>query len=267
MRARLEAARVYFRAAGVHDNGAQSFAFFASFAEYVFNPDIRPREVKVVRPATLPVARLSRGEWRAYLGWQLVPEHFSRFVLDSQNFIELWHRRAGYLLGTGGSKFMPRFSTLRRTDQGRAYIPERAAALKVGLDAAETTFGFGPDDILVDLAITDEVTRLTVRLVRPALAGYEAALVLAFRPGEVLRLDGVSQTLEPTSLVHFNGGGKPVREMIWRGLTWQLPAGAVLDYPIVPHNSYTQDGLPKPEDYVGRISFPLSVAEQVVAIF
>ena len=266
VRARLESARVYFREAGVHDNGAQSFAFFASFAEYVFNPDVRPREIKVGRPVTLPAARLSRGDWRAYLGWQLVPEHPSRFVLDSQNFVELWHRRAGYLAGTGGSKFMPRFSTLRRTDQGRAYIPERAASVKVSPETADVIFGFGPDDITVGLELAGEFCRLTVRLARPTQAGFEAALMVAFRPGETLQLDGVSQTLEPTTLVHFNGGGKPVREMLWRGLTWRLPEGAVLDYPIVPHNSYTQDGLPKPEDYVGRISFPVSVAGQVVEI-
>ena len=161
---------------------------------------------------------------------------------------------------------MPRFSTLRRTDQGRAYIPERAASVKVSPETADVIFGFGPDDITVGLELAGEFCRLTVRLARPTQAGFEAALMVAFRPGETLQLDGVSKTLEPTTLVHFNGGGKPVREMLWRGLTWRLPEGAVLDYPIVPHNSYTQDGLPKPEDYVGRISFPVSVAGQVVEI-
>ena len=265
--ARLEAGRRYFQEAGVHDNGAQGFAFFGSFAEFVFKPDVRPREIKVVAPTTLPAARLVQGAWQAYLGWQLTPEHPSRFVLDTQNFIEVWHREAGYLAGTGGSKFMPRFSTIRRTDEGRAYIPERVGGAKVAAAQASVTLGFGPDEVELELGLTDGGCRISARLVRPAAkAHYEGALILAFRSGETVTTDGETQKIDPSVLVHFNGGGKPVKELKWRGLTWRLPEGAVLDYPIVPHNSYTQDGLPEPADYVARLSFPLTAGGQVVTI-
>jgi hypothetical protein len=265
--ARLEAARRYFQAAGVHDNGAQSFTFFGSFAEYVFKPEQRARALTVATPATLPAARLAQGPWHAYLGWQVTPEHASRFVLDTQNFLEVWHAQAGYLIGTGGSKFMPRFSTLRRTDEGRAYLPDRVGAVRRSADEAAVSFGFGPDEIEVSLCVRGGECRLGARLTRATVtAHYEAALILAFQPGETVTLDGESLSLDPTVLVHFNGGGRPVRELRWRGLTWQLPAGAVLDYPIVPHNSYTQDGLPAPADYVGRLSFPVTSEAKFVAI-
>ena len=264
--ARLEAARRYFQAAGVHDNGAQSFTFFGSFAEYVFKPEA-PSESEVRPPATLPAARLAQGPWHAYLGWQVTPEHPSRFVLDSQNFIEVWHRAAGYLVGTGGSKFMPRFSTLRRTDEGRAYLPDRAGVVRRLADEAAVTFGFGPDEIEVSLGVRQGMCRMGAQLTRAAVAAhYEAALILAFQPGETVTLDGESLKLDPTVLVHCNGGGRPVRQMHWRGLTWQLPAGTVLDYPLVPHNSYTQDGLPAPADYVGRLSFPVTTESKHVVI-
>ena len=265
--ARLQAARRYFAEAGVHDNGAQSFTFFGSFAEYVFEPEVRHRAVKVQHPATLPAARLVQGGWQAYLGWQVVPEHPSRFILDSQSFIEVWHRDAGYLVGMGGSKFMPRFSTVRRVDEGRAYIPERVSGVTVGAEAASVVFGFGSDDVELALSVKDGICRVSARLVRPAAkAHYEAALILPFRHGETLVMDGVTQKIEPGGSVQLNWLGRPVRQLSWRGRTWQLPEGAVIEYPIVPHNSYTQDGLPKPADYVGRLSFPVSTSEQAMTI-
>jgi hypothetical protein len=39
-----------------------------------------------------------------------------------------------------------------------------------------------------------------------------------------------------------------------------------LEYPVVPHNPYTQHGLPAPTAYVGRLSFPVSAEEGVVII-
>jgi len=264
---RLKAARRYFAAAGVHDNGAQSFTFFGSFAEYVFKAEGPRAGIEVIEPTTLPAARVGGGDWQAYLGWQVTPEHPSRFVLDSQSFIEVWHAKAGYVAGLGGSKFMPRFSTVRRVDEGRAYIPERVAGVKFTAEQAGVSFGFGPDEVLVGVEVKDGSCRLSARLAGPAVkAHYEAALILPFHHGETVLLDGVSLKIGPGVSIHLNWIGRPVKELVWRGLTWQMPEGALLEYPIVPHNSYTQDGLPKPEDYVARLNFPLTVSGQVVTI-
>lgn len=265
--ARLLGARRYFASAGVHDNGAQSFTFFGSFAEAVFSADAPPTEIRVKRPKTLPAARVAQGDWQAYVGWQIVPEHPSRFVLDSQSFLEVWHRQAGYLAGMGGSKFMPRFSTVRRVDGGRAYIPERAEPGRITPSQASVVFGFGPDDVEVAVTVDERTCWVSARLARPAAkARYEAALILPFKFGETLAIDGETQAIRPGTSIHLNWVGRPVRKMLWRGLTWCMPEGALLEYPIVPHNSYTQDGLPKPEDYVGRLNFPLTTAEGVVTI-
>jgi len=267
VQARLEAGRARLNEAGVHDNGAQAFAFFGSFAEYVFRPDVRPREIEVARPTGLPAARLEAGPWQSYLGWQLVPEHPSRFVLDAQNFVELWHRRAGYLAGTGGSRLMPRFSTVRRTDGGRSYIPERATPRDVGRERAGVVYGFGADEITVELAVDAAAWSMRARISKAeAKAHYEAGLVLAFRPGEIVRLDGEAMTIDPTVLIHLNGGPRLVRELRWRDLIWKLPDGTQVDYPVVPHNSYTQDGLPEPADYVARLSFPLTAEAKIVQV-
>lgn len=263
--ARVRAARTYFNANGVHDNGAQSFAFFSSFAEFVFARDAQPGEIRLQEPATLPAARCLSGPWHGYLGWQLTPEHSSRFVLDTQNFVELWHRDAGYLVGTGGSKFMPRFSTVRRTNGGRAYLPDRAEKVRASDAAAEIALHFGGDEFRVELTLADQRATIAARAAQCETgATYEFGVLLALRRGEKLVLDEVEETIDPTVLIHAQGGPRPVATLRWRGLTWQLPAGAQLDYPVVPHNSYTQDGLPAPDDYVGRLSFPLTAAVKAI---
>lgn len=262
---RLVGAREHFKATGVHDNGAQAFAFFGSLAEFIF-AEPWPGTIEVVAPQTLPAARLAHGPWRAYLGWQVVPEHPSRFVLDTQNFVELWHADASYLAGTGGSRFMPRFSTLRRTNGGRAYIPDAARCVQADGMSAETAYSFGSDEIRVTVSLRTGC-EITARLEHAAAsAAYEFALILALRTGEVIQLDGADEKIDPTALIHAMGCPRPVQKLRLRGLEWTLPAGTLIDYPLVPHNSYTQDGLPKPEDYVGRICFPLLTETRTISI-
>lgn len=262
---RLQNGREYFRTAGVHDNGAQAFAFFGSMAEFIF-AEQWPATIDVVAPKTLPAARLANGPWQAYLGWQVVPEHPSRFVLDTQNFVECWHREAGYVAGTGGSKFMPRFSTVRRTNGSRAYIPDTARCVQANGVTAETAYGFAGDEVRVEVSLASACAiAARVERAEPG-ATYEFALLLAFRAGELIKLDGTEEKIDPTVLIHSMGCPRPVRMLRWRGLEWKLPVGSLLDYPLVPHNSYTQDGLPKPEDYVGRISFPLTTELQAITV-
>lgn len=264
---RMRAGRSYFGEAGVHDNAAQAFAFFGSFAEFVFAGDAHPREIHLRRPESLPSARLVEGPWRVYLGWQVVPEHPSRFILDTQNFVEVWHARAGYLAGTGGSKYMPRFSTVRHTSGGRSYIPDKAYCIAASAKSAEVAYVFGDAEIRVRATVQAERCAISAWLSKGASdSRYEFSLMLAMRRGEVLLLDGTEEKIDPTVLIHANGGPRPVLQMRWREIQWQLPEGARLDYPLVPHNSYTQNGLPTAEDYVGRLSLPLGHDERIIVI-
>jgi hypothetical protein len=265
---RLPASRAHLARKGVRDNSAQVFAFFGSFAEMIFATDLTAQApITLEAPTTLPAARLRRGAWQAYLSWQVVPEHPSRFVLDSQNHLEIWHERAGYVAGTGGSKYMPRFSTVRRTNAGRAYIATAARCVQATVDQAEVAYAFGTDEVIVGVAIVEGRCEISARVAQaePGVT-YEFGLLLPFRPGETLVSEHGTERLDPTVLVHHQGGPRPQRELRWRGLAWALPPGAQLDYPVVPHNSYTQDGLPQREDYVARLGVPLTARATVIRI-
>lgn len=265
---RLPAARAQLARKGVHDNAAQGFAFYASFAALAFASDLSTQSgFELTEPRTLPAACLRTGDWQAAVSWQLVPEHPSRFVLDAQNFIEVWHRRAGYLAGTGNSKYMPRFSTVRRTNAGRAYVPVSARCLQATATSAEVAYSFGSDEVVVGVNLAGNRCEITARLAKPEPGvTYEFGLMLALRPGDTLKSEHGEEQMDPTVLIHHNGGPRPQRGFSWRGLTWELPEGALLDYPLVPHNSYTQDGLPAKEDYVARVSVPLSAGTKAIRI-
>lgn len=264
---RLAKARAHLHQHGVRDNMAQAFAFYGSFAEPLFGAQAPVNPAPIPQPKHLPAAVLAAAPWRAVASWQLVPEHPSRFVLDAQNFIELWHERAGYLAGTGGSKYMPRFSTLRRTNGGRAYIPTAARCVRATANEAELAYRFDADEIAVTVALAGETCRVSAALVRETGdRAYEFALILALQPGEVMRSEHGEDRFDPSVLIQHHGGPRPQRGFVWRGLDWRLPAGTQFDYPVVPHNSYTQDGLPAPKDYVGRLSFALTVEPKTITI-
>lgn len=252
----------HLQAHGVRDNNAQAFAFHATFAETLFGSDAERPVPASPPPRSLPVARLERDGWMALLGWQLVPEWASnRFVLDSQNFVEVWRAGAGYLAGTGNSKAMPRFSTVRRTTHGRSYVPDRAEGRRCGPHGAVASYGYGEDEIEVRLALTDGGCEIGARVLRNASgATYEFALLLALKPGDAVRTAAGETKVEPRQLLQATGSFR------WREQEWELPAGATLEYPLVPHNSYTQDGLPARDDYVGRISFLLGTEVKRITI-
>lgn len=254
--------RAHQQTHGVHDNNAQAFAFHACFAEALFANQGLADGVSCPPPATLPVARLERNGWIALLSWQLVPEWAAnRFVLDSQNFVELWETKSGYLAGTGNSKLMPRFSTVRRTGHGRSYVPEWAKGKQHGPHEAVACYGYGKDEIEVRMVLTAHGCEIAARTLRnESGAAYEFALLLALKPGDSVQTHTTEHVMDPRQLLHASG------QFTWRGLRWTLPEGAVLEYPLVPHNSYTQDGLPAREDYVGRISYPLGSDRRQILI-
>jgi hypothetical protein len=156
---------------------------------------------------------------------------------------------------------------VRRTNAGRAYVPVRTRCIRASADAAEVGYSFGDDEIVVAVRFVDGRCEVTARVAKgEAGVEYEFGLPLAFHPGETLTSEHGTDHLDPTVLIHHQGGPRPQRGFTWRGLAWTLPEGTLLDYPLVPHNSYTQDGLPTREDYVGRLSFPLTGEAKVIRI-
>jgi hypothetical protein len=248
--------------------GAQGLAFFALLPAFLAaRRESLPEGLPEHSLSGIPAARLEAGPWTAFLSWQLTAETTNRFVLDAQNFVELHHATSGYLVGGGNSKYMPRFSTLRRKTSGRPYLPDSAVVLAQTADTATAAYAFGEDRIEVRLALAAEHAEIGFRLAscrRPA-EQYEGALMLRLEAGDVVRLDEVETTVTPTGHIerYFGASGGRLQ---WRGRTFHLPPGTQVNYPVTPHNPYRQDGLAPVEEYVARLAVPLSASEQVVRL-
>jgi len=252
------------RSTEIADNGAQGLAFYGAFVQALMTWDDMSDIPSVVAPEGLPAARIDVGPWTAMLGWQLTPEHTSRFILESQNFVEVYHADSGYLVGTGNSKFTPRFSTLRRRSAGRDYIPSTARCVRTSAAEIVALYELGADQ--VEVSLVHEGDGLVVRfhqLTPPC--DIEAGLMLGLGAGEQIDAGGTSHVVAPTALIDhtFTEEATVLR---WGGRSFDVPAGSRLEYPIIPHNPYTQTGLPGERSYVARLSIPLGAGPALVTI-
>jgi hypothetical protein len=246
------------------DNAAQGLAFYGGSVQALFEWESTDHSLLDVIPEDVPVGRVDVSDWTGFLSWQLTPEHTSRFILDAQNYVEVYHARSGYLVGAGNSKYMPRFSTVRRVNAGRSYIPGQAVCLEQSDSRVVCVYHFVEDQIQVSMSVEDGECRIGARLLTEAAeAEYEFGLMLALKKGEQVRLGDEIIEVLPLAMINHRFGKEP---MAWRDRSFDVPHGAVLDYPLVPHNPYTQHGLPAEDAYTGRLSFMISQDEQVVVI-
>lgn len=246
------------------DNAAQGLAFYGASVHALFAWDVEDDTLLDVAPEDVPVGRVDLNVWTGFLSWQLTPEHTSRFILDAQNFVEIYHSESGYLVGAGNSKYMPRFSTVRRIDSGRSYIPDLAECVEKSDTEVVSVYVFGTDQIQVSLSVEDNRCCVGARLLTEGTeAEYEFGLMLALQKDEVIQLGETSVEVLPLAMINHRFGDEGI---VWRERSFDVPKGAVLDYPLIPHNPYTQHGLPTEEAYIARLSFRLGDAEKRVVI-
>lgn len=263
---RIRAYRAQLDEVDLTDNAAQGLAFYAASVDALMQWNQAGDSLVVVPSDDLPVARVDRGNWTGFLSWQLTPEHGSRFILDAQNYVEVWHAESGYLIGGGNSKYMPRFSTIRQINGGRAYVPDRAVCLEQTNTCAVCVYDFGEDRIQVRLSVDDAECRIGFRLLAHADGGeYEVGLMIALKPGETMHFGNETIAVQPTAMINRRFG-KDLCSFVWRDRTFQAPVGAMLDYPLIPHNPYTQHGLPSEDAYIARLSIRVQDREQQVVI-
>jgi hypothetical protein len=262
--ARVERYRQSMETSELVDNAAQGLAFYGASVHAVFNWVAGDPSLSDVMPEDVPVGRVDRDAWTGFLSWQLTPENPSRFILDAQNFVEVYHAESGYLIGGGNSKYMPRFSTLRRVNAGRAFVPETATCMDQSNSQVSGGYTFGEDRIRVALSVVDDICRLSVtREPGGEESAYEFGLMLAFEKGEWITVGDRRIEVLPLAMINHRFTGE---KLIWRGRSFEVPAGAVLDYPLIPHNPYTQHGLPTEEAYIARLSFRVGLVEATVKI-
>ncbi|MHB8996430.1 MAG: hypothetical protein ACYC63_14395 [Armatimonadota bacterium] len=173
-----------------------------------------------------------QGPWFACLSAFTGPAANSRWGQDRQNFLSLWHRDCGLIMGGGNSKEQPEWSSF--VADGR-YLPDRARVVDDGCGVA---FAYGGVYCLLEL----EWEADGVAIVGQAEKGSAVQqLVLNLNRGETLRTEtGLELRLgEAPVVLDTRQLGAWLATEKWR---IELPHGARLQWPSVPFNPYAADG-------------------------
>ncbi len=216
---------------------------------------------------------LAKGPWFAAISAYTAESPDSRWIQDRQNFVSLFRDGVGVFAGGGNTRMQPGWSTFTVGDvgllkhtpgdeepdfkpKGELYHVPSSSLLTPG-DEPRLALGYGPTSATLQVRPVSEA-RLEIDY---SATGQTDLPVLAHLPlmaemGAALETGGgYSGKLgeEPIELDAAKMGGK----LIYRGLTFELPAGTTLHWPALPHNPYRKDGRALPKE--GRIELRISL--------
>lgn len=184
----------------------------------------------------------------------------SRWIQDRQNFVSLYHDKIGLILGGGNTKLQPLWSTftvgdvslLKHKDgdedpkftppPGLIHIPRTATLVK----GADRTAG-------VDLEYGDATCRVTMDVSKPesARVTYSASALLTLPvAAHVTLLPHIGKRWETASGRSGMLGKESIKLGPGEAGAWfshagwraSVPAGASIEWPLLPHDPYTKDG-------------------------
>ncbi|MBN1492368.1 MAG: hypothetical protein JXA69_20820 [Phycisphaerae bacterium] len=225
-----------------------------------------------------------RGPWFIVVSAMRCPISGSRWIQDRQNFVSVYHKKAGLILGGGNTKLQPGWSTftvgdprgssLREGDTnpnfnppaGLLHVPTKAVLITdgdVGVD-----FEYGEQRCAVGVKILDD-DRIEYRVsaAEPGAAPVAAHVTLLPKMGEaVASASGKGLTLGDEAWAW--PAGVAGEWMEHAGVRFDLPPAASVRWPVLPHNPYTRDGHAAPGEGRIVIDLPLTAeaAEQCVRI-
>jgi len=194
----------------------------------------------------------------------IAPNARTRWRMDRQNYLGVWHERLGLVIGGGNSKHQPKFSTFE-VIRGRVLHHQADRAELVSTEGRDTlSLAYGPVRCELSVAVegealelrfsvpeaTDGPDRILAGFTIPLLDGKEVQASYAEGP-EVLSARTEFGLGWPEDL-------PPQRRWVRIGpLRIDLPGGAHLEWPVYPFNPYAIDGSAPAEQAVATVSFPL----------
>jgi hypothetical protein len=211
-----------------------------------------------------------RGPWFLVVSAMTAPVPKSRWIQDRQNFVSVYHEKAGLILGGGNTKLQPAWSNFTVGDEkllfhrpgdenpnfvpgvGLVHVPSSARLLE-GAFGVELSYGDRKGRIELDVK---SPSRLELKITNEA--GMNARATLLPHMGKPLaNASGKKITLD----------AEPID---WRGENWIeqslvkaiLPAGSAVRWPLLPHDPYKKDGRSTPDE--GRIVVDLPASGNAV---
>jgi hypothetical protein len=200
-----------------------------------------------------------RGPWVMALSGQCSePWPENQFCLDRQALVSIWREGAGLVIDGSNSKFQPELATFRDASGDGAYLPLEAKLTSVdGRDAVEYRYATFKARVAARVVGTDAV-ELEFQVTDAHGGPVTMALVPHVSHGESLTVDGTGVVTLGDAKVAICDAG----HLSFRGVALRPPAGATIEYPVSPFNSYSADSTSPPS--ANRMVVRCAVGERPV---
>lgn len=219
-----------------------------------------------------------KGDWFICVSAYHSPVYEKRWIQDRQNFMSVYNDHVGLILGGGNTKLQPLWSNftvgdtslLHRTPgevnpkftppPGLIHIPSATALEKTDPPGLMLDYGEERCEIIAD-PVDDKTVNIRLRATTKSgmpVAGHITLIPHLGKPFASEHTPERTLGEEPFALTAEQAGGW-IEHGGWR-LT--LPQGATVNWPVLPHNPYTQDGSAKTGEGRIVVSVPFSETKQ-----
>lgn len=234
----------------------------AQDALYFHEGPVQPapqEQARYVSRLQVPASVRKNGPWQVALSGIIDTQAInSRFYLDRQGHISVFHQKAGLVITGANSKRQPELATFTEIVEGTTVHMPLSSRLQMG--EKEDRLSLAYNTFFSDLYVLTEEAAVGLRFVisgrgRPG-PDTRLNLQLCLKAGEEL-VTGAGKKLtlgtERVELTAAELGGR----ITHHGWTLEVPEGASLSWPVYPHNPYSDAPETSIVYAVGRLTTPL----------
>lgn len=211
-----------------------------------------------------------RAPWFAALSAYHGPQGPNRWIQDRQAHLSVYHDAVGLIISGGNTRLQPAWSTFTVGDP--ALLAHRAGdedpdfTVRPGLDHLPASVTLRADELGLDLdyagvpatvrlELSDDSATVRYRLHGRSDRPVAAHAALVPRLGEPWRAGSHAGILDETPI--RLSGADCDGWFAHRGWRLSLPAEAIIEWPVLPHNPYTKDGSAELDEARIVITLPL----------
>ena len=198
------------------------------------------------------------GSWFLVVSAYTASQSKSRWILDRQNFVSIYHKKVGLIVGGGNTKLQPLWSsfTVGDTDllkyvnnekpdfippEGLLHIPDRAGLL-FEKNSVGVNLYYGEQQCSIRMKIIDDET-MEIEYARtpPLQKSVKAHITLLPKPGHILLNQNGKKIVLGKNDIYWPAGtfGDWIAH---DSVRYYLPEQASIKWPILPYNQYKKDG-------------------------
>ena len=209
----------------------------------------------------IPAGIRKTGPWQVALSGLIDTQAVnSRFYLDRQGHVSVFHQKAGLIITGANSKRQPELATFTETAGGTAVHMPVSSRLQMGPDRDRLSLAY--NTFFSDLYVEADERAVDLRFV---ISGRGAPgpdtrlnLQLCLKAGEVLETGAGKRISLGPGRVELSPADLRGR-IKHHGWTVESPEGASLEWPVYPHNPYADAPETSIGYAVGRLTLPLAL--------